>query len=245
MNQFKKAFWVIVLAALVGPTASAQKVVATSVRQITTDTSGHTWLLGFSYQMANLTPKGWMIHPSGFRVRYASVAPNGTLYVIGYDDRIYREAGKKFGLVDNAYQARRVVADGKGTLWIIGLTDEIFSLRNGRWTEHPGDFRAKEIALDRTGKPYLIGTDNRVYVSTGTGWKLLAENSPKAQKMAFDNRNRLWLIDSSNELQGELKPRQWSRYPGRRSRDIAFGKGQAMYFIGYWNNRLYREMLSF
>jgi hypothetical protein len=224
----------------------AQKSIATSVRQATTDTTGRTWLLGFNYQTAFLTAtKGWQLHPSNFRARYITAAPGGTFYAIGYDDKIYRDAGKKFALVDPEYRARRLAVDASGTLWIIGLTDEVFYRRDDRWRAYPGNQKAKELVLDRAGRPYVIGMDNRVYTTTETGWQVVAGTMPKAVKIAFDNRNRLWLIDTANELYGEIKPRQWNRYPGRRSRDIVFGKGQTLYFVGYWNNRLYRENLKF
>jgi hypothetical protein len=245
MNRLTKVLLFSTLSWLLSPSVQAQKSIASSVRQITTDTVGHKWLLGFNYQTAVwTTTKGWYLHPTGFRARFITASPQGVLYTVGYDDQIYRDVGRQFMLVDSNYRARRVAIDRQGTLWIIGLSDEIFSRRDGRWAEHPGDFRARELVLDRSGKPYIIGTDQRIFASTGTGWQLV-KNAPKALKMAFDNKNRLWLIDTANELHGEIKAGQWNRYPGRRSREIAFGPGQVMYFVGYWNNRLYREILTF
>lgn len=222
--------------------APAQQLGGTAqARTLGLDPQGNLWMLGTDFGVYQYQKDTWNEHPAKEKGRKLTVAPNGSLLAIGYDNKLYRSSdARQWETIPTRQLAKGAAADATGKLWMIGFDDRIYQQIGPKWVEYPGAGRAKELLVSAEGTPYHIGINDKVYVGTGKGWQELP--CPKARRMALDTGNKLWIVGLDNRLYYPIgRSLRWVEYPEKlKLRDVAIGASGKPYYVAFWNNYIYQ-----
>jgi hypothetical protein len=145
--------------------------------------NGMPWVVREDDHIAHFNPvsKAWVEHPGQGRAKDICVA-NGTPYVIGSNDMIYKSLGAAgWQQLTGSQKATRIASDpSTGKIWLLDAAGAVLSgSGNGSWSDYdgpPGTQGASvstEIAV-LNGRPHVMGPDRGLWVGLATGgwWRV-------------------------------------------------------------------------
>jgi hypothetical protein len=140
----------------------------------------------------------WQAYPGGGLGQSIAVSQDGTPFIIGTNQRIYKGSGSGFVELSGDARGTNIAIDGGGKAWIIGTNKRIFFHDGSVWAEYPGGGLGQSIAVSQDGTPFIIGTNQRVYKGSGNGWVELS--SDKGKNIALDGRGNVWIIGINDTI---------------------------------------------
>jgi len=171
----------------------------------------HVYLIGTNgYLYKSNGNGGWIIVDNTKKLKRLDVAPNGDVWAISTDNKVwqYALASKKW-------------LDKKGTGIDIGVANNVFYILgldnkvkkytgNGTYTTLSSG-RGKRIDVDGNGTPWLVGMNNGLYQWNGSGWNRKGSQTisdigiePDGTKVVVIGTNQKIYNYSSNELFEEV-----------------------------------------
>lgn len=219
--------------------AFGQNMGNAQAREVVTDQSGNIWILGTDFGLYQFKNNVWIQHPSRTKCLSISVSPNGKLYTIGYDNKLYvAQNTKDWAGISPELKAKKLIADAAENRYTIGTNDKIYKQIGKNWQEIAPNGKAKQLIVSAAGRLYHIGQNNKVYVLEANNWQEIP--CPKAKQIALDTNNKLWLIGLDNRLYYPAgRSFNWVEYPEKpKAKAIALSPQGLPIFVEYWTNKV-------
>ena len=158
----------------------------TKSRKISVSSNGKLYTVGYDNKMyVAKNAKEWATITPKQTVKCLVADAKEQLYIIGFDDKIYKQIGQIWKEVAPNGKAKQLIVSPQGRLYHIGFNKKVYVLESNNWQEMPCP-KAKQIAQDAFGKVWIIGLDDKIYYPAGRSlnWVVYPE-AHKAKALAM------------------------------------------------------------
>ncbi len=169
---------------------------------------------------------------------------NGTVWVIGTDQGIYRwNTAKRWDKMPGA--ARYIDVGPNGEAWVVNSGHQIFYFDGKGWQQMPG--AANDIGVGANGKVWVIGTNGEgggygIYRWDGK-WEKIAGS---AVRIDVDPAGNAWVVNKNGGIY-RYDGKKWVQAPGA-AKDVGIGADGTVIVIGtddspyVWTNNNWKQM---